>query len=284
MLASVAFQLSILIWPQTFQQYAWVVKYVWMLCGVMWLIWFITHPDLLGRFLTNKTADAPQSTPLQSQIANPTLSANPVINVYPPAPERADVPKYEVQKPESTAVRLEFIQVVVALVQQDAHNTWVALDGHQHTNAVLVEFRNTPKQIGEKTPTARGVVASLSFTADDSGQKLHINHGAWLNEYTHYEDFRSGQTKKLLIAVNGVRVTAGRTTFAAIENPRASNPFASGYGSRQTIKGMRPLDLPSQNGGSVTVTLIDGDGVTVFYGEFKYKITGDDIDLTPRFV
>jgi len=48
-LGSLAFQLSVALWPGKLAQYAWLVKYVWMAWFVFLLSWLLTHEKVLGR-------------------------------------------------------------------------------------------------------------------------------------------------------------------------------------------------------------------------------------------
>jgi len=48
---SIAFQLSVAVWADVFHKYAWTVKYVWLLWGVIWLVWIVTHPSIVGGWL-----------------------------------------------------------------------------------------------------------------------------------------------------------------------------------------------------------------------------------------
>lgn len=43
-MGSVAFQLSVALWPNHLQQCAFLVKWVWIGCGLFWLAWLLSHP------------------------------------------------------------------------------------------------------------------------------------------------------------------------------------------------------------------------------------------------
>ena len=38
---SAALTISTAVWPSVFQQYAWVVKYLWVLAVVLWIAWLV---------------------------------------------------------------------------------------------------------------------------------------------------------------------------------------------------------------------------------------------------
>ena len=86
---SVAFQASLALWPHTLQQYAWAVKYVWILSVVLWVLWILTHPSVrraiaaganeprteLSDKITERASVSHTANPIQT--ANPSLTANP---------------------------------------------------------------------------------------------------------------------------------------------------------------------------------------------------------------
>ena len=76
-LGSIAFQISVALWPESLRQYAWAVKYVWMLCGAAWLILLVTHPKIIA--LINGPARNDSTVPGHSPISinvSPTISPN----------------------------------------------------------------------------------------------------------------------------------------------------------------------------------------------------------------
>ena len=99
---SVAFQLSVAIYPQHFQDYAWVVKYVWIVWAIIWAGWLLSHPGFLGRFF-GKTANPAAVIPTKAKIV--TASGESTIaagrDVYynspppTPKPEAAELPQVD---------------------------------------------------------------------------------------------------------------------------------------------------------------------------------------------
>jgi len=43
-MGSIAFQVSVAVWPNQFQYYAFLVKWVWIVCGLSWTAWLLSHP------------------------------------------------------------------------------------------------------------------------------------------------------------------------------------------------------------------------------------------------
>jgi hypothetical protein len=56
-LGSIAFQVSVALYPQALQQYAWLVKWLWIAWAVIWITWLLLHPKLLGFPLGGKTQE-----------------------------------------------------------------------------------------------------------------------------------------------------------------------------------------------------------------------------------
>ena len=43
-MGSAGFQLSVALYPNQLQHYAFLVKWVWLVCGLCWLMWLLSHP------------------------------------------------------------------------------------------------------------------------------------------------------------------------------------------------------------------------------------------------
>src|SRR6202022_896863 len=73
---SVAFQVTVSIWPQKFAHYAWLVPYVWMVWGVVLLSLLITHEKILGRKLKKWWGIEEQASELPSPLSSPIHNEN----------------------------------------------------------------------------------------------------------------------------------------------------------------------------------------------------------------
>jgi hypothetical protein len=138
---------------------------------------------------------------------------------------------------------------------------------------IVLPFKNLPKQIGEHTPKADSVTASLVFRGINAADELNINHGVWLKHYEYFATFNSGETNYLLVAVKLV-------PYVTFENPNSSDPFRS----RRFRSGMsvhHPQAIALWEEGQVEVVLVDTRNVTVFHGVFDYKLTLEKTSLTP---
>ena len=195
-------------------------------------------------------------------------------------PERDLKPITNVQEEEEPP-RLDFVQPEFTFLNESEFHVWHEVDAPMPVNnALIAQFKNAPKGIGHQTSKAGSVVATLVFVGRGNPRELHVAHGTWLREYTHFVTFKSGQTHKLIIALNAVRIKRNSTCFVTLSNPRASNPFAPRFRPGYTIHPLEALDLPGP-AGQVRITLVDGSGITVFDGGFDYSVSDDEMSLTP---
>jgi hypothetical protein len=139
--------------------------------------------------------------------------------------------------------------------------------------AIVVPFKNMPKPPGEHTPRASSVTASLVFRNSDNSDERHINHGVWLNHYEYFATINSGETQHLLVALKDV-------PFVTFENPNAHNPFGRRFRSGMVIHHPQKIALWTE--GTVEIVLVDGRHVTLFNGEFDYKLSTEEMILTPK--
>jgi hypothetical protein len=113
-LASVAFQSSVLVWPQTFQSYGWAVKYIWIACGIFWILYFLTHRSLFGvKNPSLPSIPGPVGNPVTVNVnpnISPTISPQINVNVSNTSqlPERR--PKITFEKWDTRAETMEFWQ------------------------------------------------------------------------------------------------------------------------------------------------------------------------------
>jgi hypothetical protein len=284
-LCSTAFQLSILFWPDDLRPYAWAVKWLWVAVGALWFIWLASHPRLWD---WTKKPQPPEPTisplsPMNNSARQTTggNSGNIIQQVFVGRANESQAKKSE-DLPRKALAQLEFVQQKLTLVMQDSRHVWVEVDHHHEPNSLIVEFVNPHRGVGEQTPRAESIVASLEFSWIDRTERLLISYGTWLNEYTYYTTFRPGETHKLIIGVKGIRKFAdGSTPYMAIENPRKINPFASRR-TNKVIRGTVDKHIPHQDVGYVTVRLADGNSMTLFERVFEYRITEGTMSVRPR--
>jgi hypothetical protein len=116
------------------------------------------------------------------------------------------------------------------------------------------------------------VTAKLVFRSPGL-EDLHVNYGTWLNEFTHFATFRSGDTHSLVVAIKLI-------PFVTLENPRSHNPFVGRWRSGVTVYPVNKIALSTS--GDLEISLVDTWGVTVFHGVFEYRLATDNMQLTPK--
>ena len=93
-LGSIAFQVTVAIWPEELHKLAWVVPWVWGLWAVIWVAWLASHPSFWKPMLgakENKASEPPIRERAievvkhlqQTQNANPSISNAPTFHNAP---------------------------------------------------------------------------------------------------------------------------------------------------------------------------------------------------------
>ena len=98
---------------------------------------------------------------------------------------------------------LQFVQAECPRIAEAGFlNAWTNVQESPHAGLVAV-FRNVPRGVGQRTPSATRVTAHLIFRnpANADEQELNVNFGTWLSEYTHFKSFGAGQAHRLLIFI-----------------------------------------------------------------------------------
>jgi hypothetical protein len=195
-----------------------------------------------------------------------TQNSPTIINLSLPAAQETE--KEEEEEKEETA-KVDFIQPRYVLLHESGYAIWHEAVSNLESarTAVVAEFKNNPKPLGQKTVKAGSVTASMVYRGKGNPEELHVSHGAWLDEYTHFASFPSGKTHSLIIALKLV-------PFVALKNPRSIDP-RSRFTSGQTIHHAQPVVLPAKEG-ELEITLVDGRGVTVYHGLFDYDFSSAD--------
>jgi hypothetical protein len=162
------------------------------------------------------------------------------------------------------------------LLHEGARGVWyeASTELARARKALAVPFKNMPKPPGEHTPRASSVTASLVFRNIDGSDERHVNHGVWLDHYEYFATFNSGETQDLLVVLKDV-------PFVTFENPNAHNPFRGGF-FRSGTGIHRPQKIAVWTEGTVEIVLVDGRNVTLFNGAFEYKLSTEEMVLTPK--
>lgn len=191
-LGSIAFQVSVALYPETLRDYAWLVKYVWIAWAVVWFIWLIIHPAFLGS-LVRRSAAAPAPAGPQ----NPTQTVN--VNVGGPhdvrhaqPPPRAAIPRARPNLiclgPQSTRVRF-FDNTREQYFHRNTDQNGLA--------ALIVCFRNEPK--GARAEHVRVNVVYRDKDGKEIG--TGIARASWLGEHMDMMDFHVGDSHCAVLVV-----------------------------------------------------------------------------------
>jgi hypothetical protein len=222
---------------------------------------------------SKETADSePTQTTTDNSAKQTQTTGNVTQQVF--LAKNFDQPKSD-EKEEVPSV--SYIQAKQTLGDDNSTATWrEGSTNLQSAHPLLVaEFKNKPKNLGEKTAKASSVSANLVFRGAGNSEELHISHGTWLNEYTQRVTFGSGVSQYLIVAAK-----CGNQ-FVTLENPRTVNPFAGRrFRSGTVIHHAQPIELPAKEG-EVEITLIDAWGYTVFSGRFAYEVAPEKMTLNP---
>jgi len=267
--ASVAFQVSIALWPNELQHWSWAVKYLWYVSGVLWLVWIATSPAV-RRVFGKIDSSGSDTRSLPSINIAPVISTtiSPTISQRQANSREAADPHLE--EPEPGPNSLSFVQVERIRVDEFAGIWRRREDGPVW--ALVGILRNDPGELGRRTNTVRGVTAHLIYRNPHNvdERELFINFGAWIGEYTHFVSVAPGQTQSLIL----VLVKSER--LLALDNPHTSNPMAGRMRPGRSIYSPREKEI-IWSSGEIEVNLVDREGVTVYARRFLYEFDVDGI-------
>jgi hypothetical protein len=152
LMGSVAFQLSVAIWPNQFQHYAFLVKWVWIGCGLFWLAWLLSHPWIRRHvyaraaiFPPSQSPVMPLPTPQPSTAAKPSRLTHKVKCVGVIAGEKAakigfvnvEIPDQEVGNFRKARLKIRYI---LAASGEEVATVFPARWIDSDEDAVSVEF------------------------------------------------------------------------------------------------------------------------------------------------
>lgn len=70
-MCSTAFQISVALYPDQLQHYAFLVKWVWIACGLCWMIWLLSHPWMQQHLWHCHASPPPVRQPNQAHAVVP---------------------------------------------------------------------------------------------------------------------------------------------------------------------------------------------------------------------
>jgi hypothetical protein len=218
---------------------------------------------------TTPTTSVRGFNPTNSQTANPHIEQH--VHIGGEQAAKSNPPAVRKEKPPS----LDALKPKEMDLHEDPYGIWFEASQNLNTakQAIVIPFRNEPiKEPGIPTPTASSVIARLVFRNADGSDERHIDHGVWLNHYEYPVTFHSGDTRYLVIAVK-------LAPFVTFDNPNR-NAFggAFSHSSRKSI--IHPQRITLWHEGTVEVSLVDYNDLTVFHGRFEYTLSLDKMTIT----
>lgn len=260
MLGSIAFQLSLVLWPQKLQPYAWAVKYVWMVwavAGVVWLIaWLVTK---------NRTDVAP-AVPAITFAPVITQTANPVVLQSQISPQEIT------SRPTTAKSELEpnLVCVSTPTMRLYQENSFVFRDARdsmaQGSPAVVAIIANRPASGRPGVAAVYGVKAQI--ICRNAEHELYSGFGAWVDHFSNMADFPPAQLHKLIILIQDGHPSG---LVFGMTNPRSyplpSHPWSA---TKSVFENSPPNDMPVLKGDAlaIEVTLFDGGRIL---GTFIFK-------------
>jgi hypothetical protein len=209
-------------------------------------------------------------SPNFSPTFSPTFSPQVLVASH----DKIVTPQIEKEDSDESA-SLSFVKAKEVLLHQNEIGIWyeASTDLQRALRGFVAVFKNVPKRIGERTPKASSVTASMVFRNVERSDEMHINHGVWLQHYEHFSTFHSGETQYLLIAVK-------KLPYVTFDNPHTHNPFKGRWRSGMSVSPPQAMTL--WNEGEVEIVLVDTWEVTLFHGVFDYKLSAEEMTLTQR--
>ncbi len=213
---------------------------------------------------SRKESGSPLPTiPTSVNVTNePSLTPSMSQNIYVGTPQPLSSP---VEVPDDNTT-LEFVQFEGKRLARGSRYIWE--ESPDGLNGIVAVFRNEPKALGSRTPTASSVTAHLKFNhpTEQDAIELYINHGTWLGKYEHFSTFRPAETHSLIITVHE------NMQIFSLDNPNRADPLRNRFHAGASIRFIPPTqkEIPYRSG-IVEITLVSGN-LTVFRGRFSYDL------------
>jgi hypothetical protein len=201
--ASVAFQLSVLIWPELFQRYAWSVKYLWIIAGILWLSWILSHPKfrrLLAAGQDSRPTNGPANQNLNVSV-NPVFS--PVFSQQMTDHSTPGQPKPVPGTGPEPGPNIRFVRTKTIWVTQGGdHGRALVeatreIDSH-NPRALVACFRNTPSE-ASAVPDAHNVQGHIIYTDLAGNEVDDIAKAYWLEPYAESAALTLGATRCVIL-------------------------------------------------------------------------------------
>lgn len=255
--ASVAFQISVAVWPNLLQQHAGWVKYLWLISGGFWLVWFVSHPRI------------------HSLISgDPPLPPVPPLPADPPHLESSDGEPLSASPIRRPTPRLVASKPTVSPVGYDIYGVWKVWQGD--LEAILLEIRNDPGEQGTVVAAAEDLVVNISAEYASINRPSVVSRAFWLGHQLNEIDLEPGEKCSALLAVRRHDI------LDFYENPKKTAPI---YVGRRPFPRVMPQFYPTSSiatAGGVTLTvhvLDSGNGLTLLSKVIHCEVVGDSFSV-----
>jgi hypothetical protein len=198
-LGSIAFQASVALYPQTLQQYAWLVRWIWVAWAAVWIIWLLTHPTfLVGLFGRQSTEHVSKSDAVAIKESfnphfnqtGPSITVPITVNNAPPVQPSTPIPdtSYRPPKPNITFLGARTIK----LGSTNSNGVSFFQNESGAVLGVIACFRNQAKY-GEQIKPIYDARSHLRFV-DTEGNEigLGVSRAFWLERTVDLVDLEPG--------------------------------------------------------------------------------------------
>lgn len=194
---SIAFQVTVALWPDKLHSYAWAVKYVWIIWVVIWLLWLM-HWWTARQYQMNPTA--PKTT-TASDRASTLVSPAAAISPVPPAP--TSPPGARQQQLLRDEPNLIFLNTRRIRITFDVNEVFRTSTDVADPPAVVACFRNEPVP-GRRVIDADLVKAQILYR-NARGEEIGngIPSACWLDEPADMTNFRAGESHCVILVAAG---------------------------------------------------------------------------------
>jgi hypothetical protein len=224
-IGSAAFQLTIL--AGKLNHYTWVAPYLWITCGLLWIVFLVSHPNLWHK----KRAGSQEERQLPkveigvkesgNATANATGGSVSLTQHFHAAREEKqnqegiNQSRGDTRKPRLEVTGLQFINV---LYDQE-RGIWREKWGERCSKAYVIHFANFPYDDG-KGITASHLRAQLIWQYANGFQGPSFFPAAWADEEQGMIEMPVGYARKLII---GIRAgTSEAYYWDGYSNPRVN--------------------------------------------------------------
>jgi hypothetical protein len=192
-MASIAFQLTVLIWPQKFQSYGPYVRWLWILTGVLFLIWLLSHPSI-KKFLGFPGTRQPGVSAPSTVNISPVITVSPNISQTVLSSKQNQIEK--IKDKRTPNLRLDSIGWGDICLEEDV---WTANPEYgDKIPALIADIVNLPSDLREVV-CAESVKALLLVKSRDGNASF--SPLPWIDEWYNSADISVGDHKYAVLIV-----------------------------------------------------------------------------------